>query len=85
MCLLFETVKIFYGTPCSIEFHNKRLNRSRFLLFGNSDYLDLRNYINIPAAHMQGIVRCRIVYARSIYTVTYTMYDKIFGVMQETM
>lgn len=76
MCLLFETIKIFNGTLCTIEFHNKRLNRSRSLLFGTSDYIDLRDYIKIHTAYMQGTVKCRVVYAKSICTITYAKYDK---------
>ncbi len=76
MCLLFETIKIQNGTIQNIEFHNKRFNHTQTTLLGRSDYRALQDFIKIPAEYLDGIVKCKIVYAAEIDTIEYTRYDK---------
>ena len=76
MCRLFETIKILDCAIYDAEFHNKRFNHSRSVLFGCLDYIDLRDSIKIPPEHRYGIVKCRVVYSRGIETIEYERYNK---------
>jgi 4-amino-4-deoxychorismate lyase len=76
MCRLFETIKILDCAIRDIEFHNKRLNHSRSVLFGCPDSIELRDFIKIPQEQRYGIVKCRIVYSKGIETIEYERYNK---------
>ena len=76
MCRLFETIKILDRTIHNIEFHNKRFNHSRSVLFGCPDSIELRDSIKIPPEHRCGIVKCKVVYSRDIETIEYERYNK---------
>ena len=69
---LFETIKIEKHHVYNIEWHNKRLNKSRLELFGERQKIDLRNCIQIPKD--EGLYRCRILYKKEIELVEYIPY-----------
>ncbi len=72
---LLETIKIKDGKIYNIEYHNRRVDRSRFELFGIDSKIDLRDYIAPPRDN--GIFRCRVIYNRSdIVSVEYIPYKK---------
>ncbi len=72
---LLETIKIKNGKIYNIEYHNKRLNRSRFELFNIDNKIDLRDYIAPPKE--EGIFRCRVIYNKSdIILVEYIPYKR---------
>jgi len=69
--LLFETVKIHGGEIVHHVYHNERMNRSRYELFGSTNRLDLRQIIDpVP----QGFLRCRVSYSERIHAVEYSPY-----------
>ncbi len=76
MCQLFETIKILDGSLCNIGLHNDRLNRSRRDVFGCTDAIDLRDFIEVPHDCTSGVVKCRVVYARVIDTIGFERYRK---------
>ncbi|PKL40071.1 MAG: hypothetical protein CVV44_07600 [Spirochaetae bacterium HGW-Spirochaetae-1] len=69
--LLFETVKIHCGEIIHHVYHNERMNRSRYELFGSTNRLDLREIID-PVPH--GFLRCRVSYGEEIHAVEYFPY-----------
>jgi len=62
MCLLFETIKVFERKLVDIDYHNQRLNRTRKLLFGMSEKIDLNEQIFIPDDLDMSLFKCRIAY-----------------------
>lgn len=76
MCRLFETIKVLNGTVQNIEFHSKRFNRSRAMLFGCSDRRALQGFIRIPRDYLHGIVRCKVVYSTDVEAIEFARYNK---------
>ena len=68
---LFETIKIENGKVFNLEWHNKRLNKSRLELFGEKNDLQLEDYIAPPP---KGLFRCRVLYNAKILSVNYFPY-----------
>jgi 4-amino-4-deoxychorismate lyase len=62
MYRLVETIKILDGSVQNSSFHNERMNRSRFDLFGIKEELRLEEIITIPDSATGGIFKCRIEY-----------------------
>jgi len=83
---LFETIKIENGQIFNIEWHNKRLNKARKELFGETHKLNLQEYITPPT---KGLYRCRVLYSSNIKTVEYFSYApkyfKKFKVVQSNI
>ena len=71
---LLETIKIRDGKIYNIEYHNKRLNRSRLELFNIDKEIDLRDYITPPIE--DGTFRCRVIYREDILSIDYIPYKR---------
>ena len=69
---LFETIHIQDGKALHLSYHNDRCNRSRKLLFGAKDSINLAVCLqDLPA---KGCYRAKVIYdAKNIHT-TYTLY-----------
>ncbi|OQW95377.1 MAG: hypothetical protein BWK79_02675 [Beggiatoa sp. IS2] len=74
---LLETIKIVNGEIRHLAFHAARLNATRATLFNIQTPIDLREFIkNVPKI---GIYRCRVIYAKQVEQVEYSLYQpKIF-------
>ncbi len=62
MSLLVETIKVENGALLNISFHNERMNRSLFEVFGLRNETDLEKIIKVPAFACNGIYKCRVEY-----------------------
>jgi 4-amino-4-deoxychorismate lyase len=62
MSLLVETIKVENGTLLNISFHNERMIRSLYGIFGLRNEPDLEKIINVPAYAAKGIYKCRVEY-----------------------
>ncbi|MBN2522030.1 MAG: aminotransferase class IV [Bacteroidales bacterium] len=62
MSLLVETIKVEIGALLNISFHNERMNRSLFEVFGLRKETDLEKIIKVPAFAGKGVYKCRIEY-----------------------
>ena len=71
MSLLLETIKIEDGKVHNLSYHQARCNKSREILFGLHDSLDLSSMIEAPP---KGLYRCRILYNKTIHSVEYLPY-----------
>jgi 4-amino-4-deoxychorismate lyase len=69
MCRLLETIRVEKGVPLHLEYHQRRVDRSRIALFGTTDPLDLRT-LEVPVTDASGIFKWRIVYGRGILETT---------------
>jgi 4-amino-4-deoxychorismate lyase len=74
MCLLVESIKIQNRIPQNLDYHNTRLNFSRYKLFGKSDEIDLRNILHIPIDLTNDVYKCRVVYRETIQYQEYLQY-----------
>jgi 4-amino-4-deoxychorismate lyase len=64
MCLCFETIKVKDGVLQNLEFHQRRVDKTRLELFAYSDTLCLEREIkDIP---QKGIFRLRVDYKKEI-------------------
>lgn len=62
MSLLVETIKVENGTLMNISFHNERMIRSLYGVFGLKKEPDLEKIISVPAFAGVGVYKCRVVY-----------------------
>ena len=62
MFRLIETIKLKDGVLQNIRLHNKRMNHSRFVLFGWSEDLILNKKLLNIKDFSQGIFKCRVLY-----------------------
>lgn len=75
MCLLVESIKIKDGIVYNIEYHNRRLNNSRSILFGTVNKVDLSDHIVIPEQYSEGLVKCRVLYKEKVESVEFQNYN----------
>ncbi len=76
MCLLFETVRIEYGSPQHLFWHEYRMNRARSEIWNMGSPLSLSEEIRVPDAYSTGLVRCNIYYGPDIREITFKKYEK---------
>lgn len=69
--LLLETIKCEGGEVHHLEYHQKRLDKSRRELFGLTDTLDLSSLIKAPD---EKLYRCRVLYSHTIESVEFIPY-----------
>jgi 4-amino-4-deoxychorismate lyase len=75
MSLLFETIKVINKKPLNISFHNERMNRSRYELFGLKSELNLTEQIEIPEDISKDVYRCKVIYSDTIKDVEFRKYS----------
>ncbi|MGE5315350.1 MAG: aminotransferase class IV [Acidobacteriota bacterium] len=73
MTRLLETIMVSAGAVRNWQYHNARINRTRRDLFGSTDELDIRT-ITPPTNGHTGPVRCRVIYAGDILSVSTEAY-----------
>ncbi|MCF6214316.1 MAG: aminotransferase class IV [Flavobacteriaceae bacterium] len=74
MCLLIESLKIQNKTLQNTDYHNRRFNKARQDLFGETKNLDLSDYINLTGLKNNTVYKCRIVYNSEIQKVEFIPY-----------
>jgi 4-amino-4-deoxychorismate lyase len=62
MSLLVESIRIENGKALNISFHNERLIRSLYNIYGVKTDYDLEQIIEIPDSARSGIFKCRVLY-----------------------
>jgi len=76
MCRFIETIKIIDGKPVNIEFHQKRVNETLRKFFGSKTELDLQNIFETVGVESKKLLKCKIVYSKSIHTIQINEYKK---------
>ncbi len=74
MSLLFETIRLENGELQNMEFHNSRMNKSRQAFFGSTDFIDLRQVIQVPDDIGQGIYKVKVIYSQAAEEVIFAPY-----------
>jgi 4-amino-4-deoxychorismate lyase len=62
MSLLVETIRIENGKILNISFHNERMIRSLYNIYGLMRKPELEKIIEVPESAYQGIHKCRVIY-----------------------
>ncbi len=78
MSRLIESICIIDGEIRNLEFHQQRVNRSRWKLFGLNDELDLGKIIKSGFDSVQppaGKIKCRIIYGEKIESIEFHPYQ----------
>lgn len=73
MCRYIESIRVADGKVFNIEYHNRRMNRTRRELFGTEEEIDLTGIVSFP---LPGIYKCRVIYRERIESVSYDIYTK---------
>jgi 4-amino-4-deoxychorismate lyase len=74
MSLLFETIKVINKKPLNSSFHNERMNRSRYELFGLNNELNLAEQLEIPEDISKDVYKCKVIYSDTIKDVEFRKY-----------
>lgn len=74
MYQLVETIKVENGMLLNISFHNDRMIRSLYELFGAKNELDLEKIINVPSFARKGVYKCRVEYDDKITIIEFLPY-----------
>ena len=77
MCLLFETIKVEHGIIHNLDYHNARLNRSRFELFKTNNQIKLEDQIVLPDNLGEKLYKCRVIYGDKIERIEFEPYKPI--------
>ena len=75
MSRLVESINICNGKPYHLGLHEARANASRRLLYG-TDLPDLKlaESIIVPSLYTAGLVKCRVIYDRTITSIDFSHY-----------
>lgn len=68
-----ETICLIDGKPRLLRYHNRRLNHTRKMIFGSTDFIDLADYI--PQKSHSGKQKLRVLYNERILSVKATDYQ----------
>ena len=74
MSRLVETIKVENGILLNISFHNERMIRSLYGVFGLRNEPDLEKIINVPEFASKGVYRCRVEYDQTIRKIEFLPY-----------
>jgi len=75
MSQLVETIKVENGSLLNISFHNERMIRSIYEVFGLRHKSDLEKIINVPSFAREGVYKCRIEYEIKITKIEFLPYS----------
>jgi 4-amino-4-deoxychorismate lyase len=73
---LFESIKVVDGQFINLQWHQRRVNKSRSSLIGTSDQLQLSSVLEVPDQYRKGVVKCRVSYGERLGPVLYSNYIK---------
>jgi len=62
MFLLVETIKAENGKLLNLDFHNERMARSLYDLFGQKKKTDIEGMVIVPDSALKGVFKCRVMY-----------------------
>ncbi len=72
---LFEVIKVQGRQLQNINYHNDRLNRSRFNIFGIKEHIHLEDHIKIPLEIDNQTYKCRVIYSIKIEKIEFELYQ----------
>lgn len=75
MCRLVETIRSEDGRLNNLEFHNERMMKTLFELFGLKKDIDLARIISVPTLAIRGVFKCRVEYDNEIRKIEFIRYS----------
>ncbi len=69
-------MKVLNRKLCNIEYHNKRINDARCVLFGAKDNIDLNHVVAVPPEFSNEVHKCRVIYSENIIEIDFQRYTK---------
>lgn len=75
MCRLLESIKVKKGRFFNQEYHQSRMNKSRQILFGINEPIDLSKLIFPANLNSHITYKCRIIYGKNIESITFLEYS----------
>ena len=75
MYRLVETIRSENGNLNNLEFHNERMMKTLFELFGLKKDIDLSKIIYMPDSAIRGIYKCRVEYDNEIRKTEFIRYN----------
>lgn len=75
MLEFIESICLINGEIRNLEYHQKRLNQTRYKTLGLSDFLDLSKLISTQNIPQEGKYKCRIIYAEKIISIDFIPYS----------
>ena len=75
MCRLVETIRSEDGRLINLEFHNERMMRTLFELFGLKKDIDLAGIVSVPDSATRGVFKCRVEYDKEIRKTEFIRYN----------
>lgn len=76
MFRLLETIRIENGKIINLSYHEKRIDSSLRILYGNRELPTLEKLINIDNDTNSGVFKCRLLYSNIDFKVTFEPYKK---------
>ncbi len=74
MCLLLESICVVRRQLALASWHNRRMNRSRFELFGAAERWNVEELIAIPPGLTDAVYKCRVLYDTDVRSVEFLPY-----------
>ncbi|MDD3771572.1 MAG: chorismate-binding protein, partial [Weeksellaceae bacterium] len=75
MSRFIESICLENGILRNLDYHQKRLNQTRYKTLGLTNLLDLSHCISIPEHQKKGKYKCRILYAEKIESIEILPYS----------
>ncbi|MEI7896150.1 MAG: aminotransferase class IV family protein [bacterium] len=76
MFRLFETIRISDGQAMHMDWHERRMNRSRREIWAAEDPVSPGAEIVVPGEFSTGLVRCNVLYGQQIQEIKFSNYEK---------
>lgn len=70
-----ETIRVQNQRLQNLSSHNERFNRTRWEIFGCTEFLNLATAIHLPEMQNDIVYKCRIIYDISILSITFQPYQ----------
>ena len=71
---LFETIRVENGVPMHLDWHQKRMEESCMDYFEQKPSLDLEKIIVVPEPYRKGVVKARLLYNTTEYSLSFAFY-----------
>jgi 4-amino-4-deoxychorismate lyase len=76
MSLLVETIRIEDGRILNVSFHNERMTRTLYNIYGLKSEPCLEKIISVPPSAGHGIFKCRVLYDDKTTTLEFLPYSR---------
>ena len=72
---MLETIQIRDGVPLHLAWHQERMDRSVYEIYGQTNELILKELVKVPGDLVKGVVKCRFIYGPGGWRTEYVPYS----------